>query len=273
MRPRFPAIFMLVCLTLAVPVIVVAQTDSESVTLRSALAELLPELTRAEIDALITAGELSGAYGTHAGDGESVSVRLAPAYAAEIRDDLAALQPRIGVEALFLVDAPDAAEEITPELFRRMQAMSTMEGIEYYSASRDRMRILFHESYVIEGPDDRTRRPDPEVTTVPREDTLHVFQRDSSFGRNVLELTYVTSEEAVRLRMRNLTQMFYQGIIPAVGPGGLGLNLVVVPLGERVLFYGNSAASPITLLGMEARVQRSFYNRLVALYRWFVAGA
>lgn len=70
--------------------------------------------------------------------------------------------------------------------------------------------------------------------------------------------------------MRNLTRMLYQGIVPAVGPEELGLNLVVVPLGERLLFYGNSAARPISLLGMEARVQRSFYNRLVALYRWFL---
>jgi hypothetical protein len=100
---------------------------------------------------------------------------------------------------------------------------------------------------------------------------IHIFQRDSSFGRNVLELTYTVTDHAVRLRMRNLSRMYYQGIVPAVAPENLELNLIVVPMGEKMLFYGNSAARPIGLFGMESRVQRSFYNRLAALYRWFLA--
>lgn len=133
------------------------------------------------------------------------------------------------------------------------------------------MRTLFYESYVVEDADGSERRPDPRPTELTGTDQIYIYQHDSSFGRNVLELTYTVSQDAIRLRMRNLTRMLYRGIIPAVGPEELGLNLVVHPLGDKVLFYGNSAANPISLLGMEARVQRSFYNRLVALYQWFVS--
>jgi hypothetical protein len=48
------------------------------------------------------------------------------------------------------------------------------------------------------------------------------------------------------------------------------MHLVVKPLGDKLLFYGTSAARPGFLFGMEDRVVRSFYNRLVALHDWFV---
>jgi hypothetical protein len=268
MRPRLTAIFALTVLGLAFGQVLLAQQDRAHVDLSARLQTLLPQLTLAEVGELSRTGELALPYGLE--PGSDVSVRLAPAFASRIEADLRAIDPKIGVEVLFLADAPPGVSAVDAELVTTLQAISTMEGIEYYSASRERMRTLFHESYVIAAPADRTRRPDPVLDSLPQTDRIHIFQRDSSFGRNVLELTYTVDDGAVRLRMRNLTRMLYQGIIPAVGPGELGLNLVVVPLGERLLFYGNSAARPVSLLGMEARVQRSFTNRLIALYRWFL---
>lgn len=260
---------------LAVAQVVATAQDTQTGDPVAALRDLLPSLTEGEIELLDASGELSFPYGLEPGGG--VSVRLAPAFADDILGELSALDPKIGVEVLFLVDAPPALRTngstdpaIDARLLTTLQSIGTMEGIEYYSASRDRMRTLFHESYVIDDPDERNRVDDPVADRVYASRTIHVFQRDSSFGRNVLELTYTTDRDAVRLQMRNLTRMYYQGVIPAVGPDELRMELVVVPLGERLLFYGNSAARPLSLLGMEARVQRSFYHRLVALYRWFL---
>lgn len=172
---------------LAVGQLVFAQADSADSDLSSRLRALLPHLSLAEVGELTETGELALPYGLE--PGSDVSVRLAPAFASGIESDLKAIDPKIGVEVLFLVDAPPGVSEVDAALLTTLQAISTMEGIEYYSASRDRMRTLFHESYVIAGPDDRTRRPDPVLGSVPDTDRLHIFQRDSSFGRNVLELT------------------------------------------------------------------------------------
>jgi hypothetical protein len=229
--------------------------------LESVLRELLPAATGEEIDALLEAGEISVPV---SGD----AVRLAPAFSAEIQRDNAAIEPTIGVEVLFLL--PDyGISEVSPELLTRMQAISTMEGIEYYSASRERMRILFIESWAIRDPDTEERIPDPTTTSLPSSDRLYIRQRDSSFGTNVSQLDYTVTGEAIRLRMTNLDRMSYRGVIPAVGPGQLQLNLVVMPIGDTVLFYGSSAAAPLALLGMEERVGRSFTNRLIALHDWF----
>lgn len=237
-------------------------------TVSDRLAAVVPGLTASEREELIHAGELSLQYGIESDS--TISVRLAPAFAEAIRADLNAIDPKIGVEVLFLVAAPHGLDRVDARLLTTLQSFSTMEGIEYYSATRDRMRTLFHESYVVAGPASSERLPDPHVPALPESDQIYVYQRDSSFGRNVLELNYTVTDTAIRLQMRNLTRMNYQGIVPAVGPGDLSLDLVVYPFGEHLLFYGNSGARPLSLLGMEARVQRSFYNRLVALYHWFL---
>lgn len=269
MRHRPAAILIVLALMALGPQISPLQADTPELSLEAELSRLLPELEPETIDELMTTGELSLPYGLE--PGSSPTVRFAPAFGPQIMQDILAIDPRIGVEVLFLVDAPAAVTGIDVELLAAMQAITTMEGIEYYSASRDRMRTLFYESYVVADPDGNERLPDPQPNELSETDQIYIYQHDSSFGRNVLELTYTVSRDAIRLRMRNLTRMLYRGIIPAVGPEELGLNLVVYPLGDKVLFYGNSAARPVSLLGMEARVQRSFYNRLVALYQWFLS--
>ena len=245
--------------------------------LPSTVRELLPWLSDAEQSTLVTGGELTQTYL------DAPSVRLAPMFRADLSAEIGAVGPTIGVESLFLIETPQRFRTATAsmvigeasvpvELYRRLQAFSTMEGIEYYSASRERMRVLFHESFVIAGPEDRQRLPDPVATAVPPSDRLHVFQRDSSFGRNVLEISYRTNARAVHLRMRTLTRMYYQGVVPAVGPGDFEVHLLIVPLDTHLLLYGNAAARPATLLGLDARVQTSLHNRLVALANWLGEG-
>jgi len=268
MRYRPEAILFVLALVALGPQIHLTQADSSEHSLETELSRILPDLDADEIDELTSEGELSLPYGLE--PGSLPSVRFAPAFGPEIMADIVVIDPKIGVEVLFLIDAPAGITGIDTKLLATMQSITTMEGIEYYSASRDRMRTLFYESYVVGDADGNERRPDPRPTVLPETDQIYIYQHDSSFGRNVLELTYTVSQDAIRLRMRNLTRMLYRGIIPAVGPEELGLNLVVYPLGDKVLFYGNSAANPVSLLGMEARVQRSFYNRLVALYQWFL---
>ena len=143
-----------------------------------------------------------------------------------------------------------------------------MEGIEYYSASRERMRIFYEESYVINNPDDRDHRDDPLVTEIPRTDNIYVYQRDSSFGRNVYSVEYRHRDDTFFMSMTNLTRMYY-GIAPVVAPENLEIHLAVVETEEGYLFYGVTGVDVITLLGLEDRVKDSFSNRIEAIFRWF----
>ena len=232
--------------------------------LEDAIATLVPGLTETELKMLTSEGEVTNMY-------EAPAVpRLAPAFADVVAANLAALSPGLGVELIGLHRKPGATSFPQERIFTILQSISTMTGIEYYSASRGYMRTLFYESYIIDSPDDRNRLPDPVWQVVPEHDQLYIYQRDSSFGKNILQLDYRTDGDAILLTMRNLTRMLYRGIVPAVGPEQLILHIVVMPVGDYLLFYGSSGADPIGLLGMEERARTSFHNRILALRNWYL---
>lgn len=232
-------------------------------SIAGAVAEQIPSLSVEERALLADEGEVTHLYTA------PNEPQLVPAFQSRIIEDLRRIEPRLGVEVLFVAPAPDGSRA-GPEVFTTLQSISTMEGIEYYSQSRGYMRTLFHESYVIDDPESRKRVSDPVSEVVPRFDRLYVFQRDSSFGKNVLQLDYEVDGETILLTMTNLTRMLYQGFIPAVGPGELVFHIIVQPIGDDLLFYGHSAAKAPSLFGLEDRIQLSFYNRIVALYNWYV---
>lgn len=247
-----------VALALAVPAV------ARETRIAELLHPLLPEIRSEELDQLLTSGELVNMYGS------PDRPRLAPVFLSEVRQDINRLDPGLGVEVLVLLDQPNGGQPSTLQTYETLHAISTMAGIEYYSASRGYMRTLFHESYVIDDPDERNRVPDPQFDSVPPVDTVHVFQRDSSFGKNVYELRYRTEGDAILLSMTNLTRMLYRGIVPALGPERLRMHIAVVPVGDKVLLYGSSGADSINALGMEERARNSFYNRIVALHSWYL---
>jgi hypothetical protein len=246
--------------------ILLAASMSAEADDRDALTASLRDLSAGQIHTLLETGQLTVRYR------DRTSVTLAPAFQEEVRSSLADLRPKIGVEVLFLRPSADASTqgaEIPVNTYNVLRSISTMAGIEYYSASRGRMRTLFFESYAVSSESDPERIPDPLVSSIPPRDSIVIFQRDSSFARNLYRLEYVVSGEAVWVSMINLTPLLYRGLVPAVGAGALEIHMVVKPVGSYLVFYGNSGTSPIGLLGMEERAAESFYNRLVALADWF----
>jgi hypothetical protein len=189
-----------------------------------------------------------------------------------LAEEIDALDPRLGIEARFYLPLPTEVLQrpaFELELYNILRSVSTMEGIKYYSASREKMRTFYHESYAVAGPDGDERIPDPLVSRIPREDRIHVYQKDSSFGKNIQQLDYTYAAGNVLIRMENLTTMFYNGFIPLVADGNLLTYLVVEPREEAIVFYGHLAVKVGALFGMEDRARNSFHNRIKALYDWF----
>jgi hypothetical protein len=232
------------------------------------LSELFPALSDEQLAQMKNEGTFLEYF-----DGE-VSVRYAPTseQAETISEALTRIEPRLGLEALFATPMPEnlAAERDKPlALFRILTSVSTMEGIDYYSNSRGRMRLLFRDSYVIEGPDENERIPDPSYNSVPNEETLFIYQRDTSFGRNRLRAEYFYDEGRFLVRMTNLTTMIY-GIIPAIRPENMVIHLSIGIEDDDLTFYANGAVQSANPGLFEERLKNSFYYRIEALYRWFI---
>ena len=190
----------------------------------------------------------------------------------ELASELRFLDLTIGVEMLRLHNMPDTvldSESARLVQYNILRSISSMEGIQYYSVTRDRMRTLFAESYAIDSPDTRRRIRDPLVDEIPVYGLQYMFQKDLTFGENVYRAEYIAQGTGVTLKSRNLTQMRYY-FLPMVKPNDSLTVLMVLPRGRQILFYGVMAAHTPSLLGLERSREESFYNRLNALYEWFV---
>ena len=190
-----------------------------------------------------------------------------------ILSDLTGLDATIGVEAIFLMKMPEklAAEE-NPDLavYNLINKVSTLTGIEYYSASREKMRTLFRRAYRVKTPDNKEVLPDLTFSSIPSAQDITVFQEDLTFGKNYVSTLYRYNEGRFLMQVNNLTTMWYY-ILPLVKPGNFRMDLLIVPREDSLIFYGACSVDSASLFGIEKSKKDSFYNRIKAMQNWFSA--
>jgi hypothetical protein len=228
------------------------------------IADLLPEGTTAEI---ASAGKVTRVS-------QEASLALLPRDQAsgELRSALEAQKPSVVVEALFELKRPapaDASAELAA-VYGLLRSLGSLEGIQYWSASRKTWRTFYAESYRIDGPETKKRLPDPPAPTgaLPAAETLYAFQRDLSFGSNIYRYDYRTFPGSISLEQRNLTKMSY-GLLPVLGEQGLSTRILVIQAKDGILFYAVSSAQAPSLPMLRGKLQDSFGNRAEALFKWF----
>jgi len=193
-----------------------------------------------------------------------------------VTNSMASLEPTLAVETLYLYKKPNSAavwnDSLRSALFNQMTAISTLAGIEYFSATRNAMRTFYEYSSVIDTPSSKKPLPDPVFDRPPAQYTLFARQKDLTFGDNIYRYEYKTAESALFFVQENMTSMSY-GIIPAVGKNRLRSVLAVIDCGDSLLIYAVSMAKAASVPGMTDRIGNSFKNRADAVYKWFVSGA
>jgi hypothetical protein len=187
------------------------------------------------------------------------------------------LDPGIVVESLYLYTKPPGAnagswsEEERTALYNGALALSTLAGIRYFSSSRNRMRVFYEASTVID-PDTKNPRNDPAFGIPPAELVLHARQKDLTFGDNVYQYSYYARSDSLIFVQQNLTTLTY-GIIPLVGKNKLRSVVAVIDAGEYLLIYAASMVKAASFPGMGQRVSASFSTRADAVQSWFAGQA
>jgi hypothetical protein len=236
----------------------------------ASLEAQVPYLDPAAAQALEASGELRGSLTSGA------APRLLPQLPLreKILEEVRARQLTVGVELLAIYPGTGAALD-TPEGLRRlynlMHAVSGMKGLEYYSASRKRMRTLFAESYRIDDPVTRGPLPDRVYPgEIPAVEQVYLFQEDLTFGGTIYRAEYYFEGGVLSLHTTNLTPMRYLGLNMIKEEESLSW-ICLVPYGSRILFYGLTGGKTMKFLGLEKSKSRedSFYYRLKAIYGWY----
>jgi hypothetical protein len=192
-----------------------------------------------------------------------------------VADVQKSLDPSMMVETLALYRKPSAAEWSTAEqtgLFNQLTALSTLAGIEYYSASRQTMRVFYETSQVIDDPSGKKPLPDPLYDTLPASLELHARQKDLTFGDNIYRYNYHTGADILFFVQENLTSM-NAGIIRAVGKNKFRSMVAVIDAGDVLLIYAAAMAKAASIPGMGDRIGASFTNRINAVLQWFTVRA
>ncbi|AEJ18181.1 hypothetical protein Spica_0009 [Gracilinema caldarium DSM 7334] len=158
------------------------------------------------------------------------------------------------------------------KLFNEIRALSTLKGIEYYSASRKKMRTFYEDSFVIDKPETKNPLPDPTDLVLPKETSLFAWQKDLTFGGNIYRYDYKTSDNSILFIQTNLTTLSY-GIFPLVAKENLKSLVCIIDIDEGLLLYAVTFARSSTVPGVEGKIKDSFSNRTEAIYKWFATKA
>jgi hypothetical protein len=188
------------------------------------------------------------------------------------------LDPGIMVETLHLYPKPPGAEKPAwseaerIQLYNKVLALSTLTGLQYYSASRQAMRIFYESSGVVGNASSKTIIADPAYQVPPARLTVYARQKDLTFGDNTYQYDYYSFPDAMVFIQQNLTSLTY-GIIPAVGKNRLRSAVAIVDAGDYLLVYAASMAKAASVPGMKERIGNSFSNRANAILNWFSSQA
>lgn len=176
-------------------------------------------------------------------------------------------ESNIGSEILMLNSDP-AVIGSTLDYYKALLSVESLEGITYYSESKERDRVLFEESWFIDNLDDKTKLTQPQTDSVETEVKYLIHQKDTTFGDSESQVSYYSRDSVLNMHLINKTPLKLS-IIKAVDKERLSIDLLVVPTDMGVLCYGLISSKTIKLSIVEKRAAKSFYNRIVAINRWF----
>ncbi len=204
------------------------------------------------------------------------ALSLAPRHegARAVGEAVAAESPDVVVEALFLWRPRRGAATATPlpgalAVYNALRAVGSLEGIEYYSASRGRMRTLYERSTLVSDEAGLVPLPDEALAALPAGgEELYARQADTTFGDNVYRLSMRAGDGFVYQASSNVTPM-YLGFVRVAAPGGMGLRALVVESAEGLVLYVASSAKALLLPGVRGALETSFGNRAKAVFAWF----
>lgn len=194
-------------------------------------------------------------------------------FAQAVAEGYAGKETSIAVEGLFLTEIPASLRgpDLPIRLFNSLNAVSSMEGLLYYSVTRQKTEPLILSSWRVASMAGGQRLPDQSFSVPPASLTTVVFQKDNRMGDGYTELKYQFSTEQIVLTLTNLTTMSY-GFLPLVDPKGMTITFVVRPLEDHVLVYAVSGVKTVSLFGLEKGKEQSFFYRMKALAGWAVRG-
>ena len=200
----------------------------------------------------------------------------------EVHERFSALMPSHAFETRGQIRLHGAT---TADLYDALHAISTLQGIRYFSVWHGDERVLFNTAHAIDGSGAATADPTP---SPDGHDVAYALVDDARFGSTPFRLEYRTADDDILLVVSNLLDLSLL-IFPLIDPERLLIALLITP-GDRstaatadpgapaagdepLALYGLVAAQAPEVPFLEALVEASLRNRLAAMADWIRARA
>lgn len=181
---------------------------------------------------------------------------------AEITSLISASEFNIITESIFLIKDPPSSnnfftqKEKLEAAFESLSDINSLKGINYYSNSKKKDRVLF------------TEVSDVKVIGEYPNQTITALVEDSTFDENLYKIDYKIYDSYIAMEMVNLEKLKYS-VFTVSQPMEMIFSLTVIPTDEGLLLYCAGVAKTIKAEFLKKRVTSSVSNRVTALYNWF----
>ncbi len=149
-----------------------------------------------------------------------------------------------------------------------LHSVNSMQGIQYYSHTRKKLRTLFEKSYIIQYPSLKQAN-DPVVKNLQQTYTFYILQKDKTFGEVPYRYTIYQKPDFILLKTENVSTIKYS-MIPVVDKRKFKFFMFILDKGEDIALY---CVYSIDIIGDKAlplqKVKDSLYHRSDAIIAWF----
>ena len=148
-----------------------------------------------------------------------------------------------------------------------VRSISKMQGMTYFSSTKNKECVLYEKTYMIAGPNDKTKIADQNTGNADGQ-VSYCLQDDNSFGVNTYKLSYFQKDDTLLCNFSILDKM---GIGPfkAIYPGKMIINILVIDCGDDLLLYLNTDLDSVKFPGIKGQITDSMSSRMDAVYKWF----
>ena len=236
-----------------------------------ALKEKLLEIVPYHADELIKDGKVI--YTNYYGAIEGKRIVFNSRLLSRIQEKSSLKNPIFTLEALYFVKKTTKAKGAN--LSKILRSVSNLKGLQYYSPSRKKYRLLYKDSFVVEkketkkGKFEYVRVEDP----LDKEtDGLSIFvsQEDLTFGKNIYKYDYFQDGYGLGLMVENVNSLYYS-LFKAINEKELNSVVIFHDLGDYFLIYASTKANFAKLYGIEKKIKNSFSSRLDALCGYLIS--
>ena len=168
-------------------------------------------------------------------------------------------------ECLYFAPKPLSVQKAS-EIAR---SVSKMQGIKYYSNTKKKETILYKQAYMIENADSKNPVSDKNYGNADGK-TYYCLMDDNSVGKIRYKLDYKQSATEFLTIFTN-TDDIGLGIIRAIMPKNLKINLLIIPCEEGVVVYLCADLDSKNLPGVKSKITESMTARMEAMSKWFLS--